>query len=195
MFLIEYIKKYKVTYISVVVTFIVGSLIGIFVTFKIPKNEKNNINSYLTETVQIAKDHKIDRSLLFKEKLLQNLKSVGIIWILGCTIIASFTIYIFMIYKGILFGYIITIVLLSLGFNNGFKFLIPTVIGNNLIFLPIIFLLSTSGIRLYKEIIKRKINIKQELLRHTIIMVISVIFAIIISCIDAYFLTGLLYFL
>lgn len=100
-----------------------------------------------------------------------------------------------MIYKGILFGYIITIALLTLGFQNSLKFLILTAIGNKLIFMPIIFLLSTSGIRLYKEIIHRKLNIKQELLRHTIIMVISCIFAIIVSCIDSYFLTSLLYFL
>lgn len=100
-----------------------------------------------------------------------------------------------MIYQGILFGYIITIILLTLGFGNGFKILMLTATSNNLLFLPIIFLLSTSGIRLYKEVIKRKINIKQELLRHTIIMLISCIFALIVSCIDAYFLTSLLYFL
>ena len=100
-----------------------------------------------------------------------------------------------MIYKGMLFGYIITIVLLTLGFENGFRILTLTVVCNNLLFLPVIFLLSTSGLRLYKQVIKRKINIKQELLRHTIIMLISCFFAIIVSCIDAYFLTSLLYFL
>ncbi len=195
MVLIEYIKKYKVTYISVILTFIIGALIGIFVTFKIPKADKENINSYMNDTIKISKQGKIDKQSLFKERLLDNLKTLGIIWILGCTIIASFTIYIFMIYKGILFGYIITIVFMTLGFGTGIKFLFPTVIIKNIIFLPIIFLLATSGIRLYKEIIKRKINIKQELLRHTIIMFVSSVFAIIVSCIDSYFLTGLLYFL
>ena len=100
-----------------------------------------------------------------------------------------------MLYKGILCGYIITIVLLTFGFGNGFKLLIATIIGNNLIFLPMLFLLSTSGIRLYKEIVKRKINIKQELARHTIIMFASGIIAIIASCIVSYILVGLLYFL
>ena len=195
MFLIEYIKKYKVTYISVIATFIIGVVLGIFVTFKIPKSDKDNVNSYINDTIQISKDRKIDKQYLFKEKLLENLKTVGIIWLLGCTVIASFTIYIFMIYKGVIFGYITTIIFLVLGFGNGFKFLLPTIIIKNIIFLPIIFLLSTSGIRLYKEIIKRRINIKQELLRHTIIMFISSIFAIIVSCIDAYFLSNLLYFL
>ena len=195
MILIEYIKKYKVTYISVIVTFLIGALLGIFVTFKMPETEKTAVTEYITETVDVIRDGKIDKQSLFKEKLIENLRDVGIVWLLGCTIIASFTIYIFMIYKGILFGYIIAIVWLTIGFGNGLKFLLPSVLGNYLIFLPMLFLLSTSGIRLYKEIIKRKINIKQELLRHTIIMIISCIFAIIVSCVDAYILTGLLYFL
>ena len=100
-----------------------------------------------------------------------------------------------MIYKGVLCGYIIAIVMFTFGFKNSLKFLVFTIIGNNLLFMPIIFLLSTSGIRLYKEIVKRKTNIKQELLKHSIIMIISVVFAIIVSCIDSYFLTSLLYFI
>ena len=195
MFLIEYIKKYKITYISVIVTFLIGACLGIFVAFKIPKSDKNSVKSYINDTIQIAKNQKIDKQYLFKEKLIENFKTLGIIWLLGCTIIASFTIYIFMVYKGILFGYIITIILIVLGFGKGLKFLFLALIIKNIIFLPIIFLLSTSGIRLYKEIIKRKVNIKQELFKHTIIMLISSIFTIIVSCIEAYFLTSLLYFL
>ena len=195
MFLIEYAKKYRVTYISVIATFIIGILIGIFVTFKIPEKDKSNVKAYISDITEITNNKKIDKQSLFKEKIIDNFKTVGIIWLLGCTVIASFTIYIFMIYKGILCGYIISIIIFILGFGKGLKFLFPTVIIENVIFLPVIFLLATSGIRLYKQIIMRKINIKQELLRHTIIMFVSGIFAIIVACIDAYFLTGLLNFL
>lgn len=73
------------------------------------------------------------------------------------------------------------------GAKTGINILMPTVIFKNLIFLPVIFLLATSGIRMYKAILKMKINIKKELLRHTIVMLISFAFAIIVSCIEAYF--------
>ena len=195
MFLIEYIKKYRLTYISVILLFLIGVILGIFISFKVPEKDRNNINRYLNDTIETIKEKNIDRQCLFKEKLSTNLKDIGIVWLLGCTIIAGFTIYIFMIYKGILCGYIITIIILLSKKLNGFKLLIIAVITNNLVYMPIIFLLSTSGIRLYKEIIKRKINIKHELLRHTIIMGISVIFMLITSWIDAYILTSLLYFL
>ena len=69
MFLIEYIKKYKITYISVIATFLIGTCLGIFITFKIPEKDKNNVKSYINDTIQIAKNQKIDKQYLFKEKL------------------------------------------------------------------------------------------------------------------------------
>ena len=51
MVFIEYIKKYKVTYISVILTFIIGVIIGVFITFKIPENEKNDIQEYLKTSI------------------------------------------------------------------------------------------------------------------------------------------------
>ena len=76
MFLIEYIKKYKVTYISVIATFVIGILIGIFVTFKMPKTEKKDVTEYLQETMQLIHENRIDKQSLFKEKLLENFKDV-----------------------------------------------------------------------------------------------------------------------
>ena len=195
MFLITYIKKHKVTYISIVVTFLIGMLLGIFVTFKMPDEEKQKVEKYIDNTVEIIDNKKIDKQVLFREKLTENVKNIGIIWLMGCTIIASFTIYIFMVYKGIIFGYIITIVLVVLGLKDGFKFLFFSVLCNNIIILPFVFLLATSGILLYRDVIKRKINIKQQLIRHTIIMFINGISAVVASCIDAFFVSNLLYFL
>lgn len=195
MVLIEYIKKYKVTYISVVITFIIGLILGIFVTFKIPSKDKIEINNYLQELSEKITEGKVDRSHLFKEKLADNIKYLGIVWLLGCTVIAGFTIYILMGYKGFLFGYITTIVIKILGFNDGAKILFPTIILKNILFLPIVFLLATSGIRMNKGIVKREINIKIELIRHTFVMIISLLFTIIVSCIDAYSSVILLHFL
>ena len=76
MFLIEYIKKYKVTYISVVVTFLIGICIGIFVTFKIPESDKLEVTEYLNDTTTIIKEKNFDKQLLFKEKLLENFKDI-----------------------------------------------------------------------------------------------------------------------
>lgn len=191
-FIIQYIKKYKVTYISVVLIFIIGTIIGICVAFKVPLNEKNEIKEYIQSSINLVKENNIDKQNVFKETLLNNLKFLGIVWFLGCTIVASFTIYILMIYKGFIIGYIIMMVIILLGTKQGLAFLFSVLILQNLIILPIAFLLATSGIRMYKSITKKNVNIKMELIRHSILMLISIIFVIVASCIEAYFSTILL---
>ena len=100
--IIEYIKKYKVTYIGVVLIFIVGIILGICVTFKIPNNEKTEIKDYIQTSINSLKENNINKQSVFGKTFVNNLKFLMIVWILGCTIIAGFTIYILMIYKGFL---------------------------------------------------------------------------------------------
>lgn len=54
----------------------IGVLIGIFVTFKMPKVEKKDVTEYLNESIQLIRENKIDKQSLFKEKLLENFKDI-----------------------------------------------------------------------------------------------------------------------
>jgi stage II sporulation protein M len=175
--------------------FIIGAIIGIVLTFKIQKDEKQEIFSYIEEVNEEFSKSEIQKQYIFKENFLGLLKFTLIIWILGCTVIASFSIYLVMLYKGFLLGYIITIILQAMGKTYGIKFLFLTVILKNIIFLPFIFLLATSGIRMYKEIVSKKINVKLEFIRHTIIMLTCTVVSVIISCLEAYCLAILINFL
>ena len=94
-----------------------------------------------------------------------------------------------------LLGYTGAAILISYGVKEGFKYLLPTLILHNIVYLPIVFLLAISGIRMYKEIMKKTIDFKIELLRHTIIMLICLGFCIIASGIEAYFSTIIFEFL
>lgn len=192
---IEYIKRYKITYFSVVIIFILGMLLGLLLSFKISTDDKKEIFSYIENVNEQIRDGELDKQYIFKENFIGLMKFNVIIWILGCTVIASFSVYIVMIYKGFLFGYIITMAIQGIGLHNAFSLLFPTIILKNIIFLPFIFLLATSGIRMYKGIVSREINIKNELIRHTIIMITCSIIAVIVSCIEAYCSTILIHFL
>ena len=194
-FILEYIKKYKITYISIVVIFLIGIIIGNILMIKLPINQKEELKNYIVESVNNSKDNGIDKSLVFKKSIIENIKFIGILYFLGCTIIASLTIYIAIIYKGFILGYTGSAILMSYGIKNGFKYLFLTVILHNVIYLPIVFLLATSGIRMYKEIMKKTINLKIELLRHTIIMLLCTVFCIISSGMEAYFSTIIFEFL
>ena len=183
--ILEYIKKYKLTYIGIIIVFIVGILIGIIVSFKTSESDKIEIREYIENTLEIANENKQE---IFINTFAQNVKFSLIIWLFGCTIIAGFTIYILMIYKGFLIGYIIAILLNIFGTSQGLIYSVKLLIIQNIIFLPILFLLATSGIRLCKGIIKKDIDLKYEFLRHCIILIVSLIIAIIVSCLEAYFI-------
>ena len=183
----EYIKKYKATYIGVVIIFIIGLFIGAIISFRTSEDERNEIKNYISDSIQNLEDYKDNKQEIFISTFTQNMKFIFITWILGCTIIAGFTIYILMLYKGFLIGYIISIVLNIFGIAQGFKFLNILLILQNIIILPMLFLLATSGIRLYKEIIKKETDIKYEIIRHCVIGFLCVGAVIISSCIEVYF--------
>lgn len=183
----EYIKKYKVTYIGVVIIFIIGLLIGGVISFRTSSDEKTEIKEYISESVENLRENKDNKQEIFLSTFSQNAKFTLIVWLLGCTIIAGFTIYILMLYKGFLLGYIISIILNVFGISQGLNYLCILLLAQYIIFLPTVFLLATSGIRLYKGIIKKEIDLKYELIRHSVIGIITIGIAIISSCLEAYF--------
>lgn len=185
--ILEYIKKYKLTYILIMIIFIIGLLVGVAFSFKTNEAEKLEIESYITNSIQNLQNNKDKTQEIFFSIFSQNAKFTGAIWALGCTIIAGFLIYVLIFYKGFLLGYIISMILKIFGINLGGKYLCLLVMAQNIVFLPMMFLLATSGIRLYKGIIKKDIDLKYELIRHCIIGLLTLCIAIVSSCLESYF--------
>lgn len=70
---------------------------------KFHHKKKKKFGEFVESAVDNLKENGQDNKLIFKETLFEQIKIIGILWILGCTVIASFTIYILMTYKGFLF--------------------------------------------------------------------------------------------
>ncbi len=92
------------------------------------------------------------------------------------------------------FGYSISSVIATLGVKGGMTFILSSMLLQNIIFIPILFALAISGIRLYKSIMKdrRRENIKLEILRHTIFCAMLGIVMILVSLIETYVSTNIL---
>lgn len=188
-FLYEYMKRYKVTYILICLIFLLGFIIGSIFLINTPKQNKSEIRSYIVESVNNSNIDGIDKLTVFKKSIIDNVKFVLILYLLGCTIIAGFMVYIAIIYKGFVLGYTSAAIFISYNIGESIRYLFLTLILHNIVFLPIVFLLAMSGIRLYKEIMKKNYNLKTVLLRHTVILLICLVFCIIASGIEGYFST------
>ena len=188
-FLYEYMKRYKVTYILICLIFLLGFIIGSIFLINTPKQNKSEIRSYIVESVNNSNIDGIDKLTVFKKSIIDNVKFVLILYLLGCTIIAGFMVYIAIIYKGFVLGYTSAAIFISYNIGESIRYILLTLILHNIVFLPIVFLLAMSGIRLYKEIMKKNYNLKTVLLRHTVILLICLVFCIIASGIEGYFST------
>ena len=192
----NYLQKYKKEYISLFIIILIGFIFGILFIQKGNAEEITNINSYIQSLITNIKNaNGINKALLLLESLKSNCLFIVIIWFLGCTVIGSFLIYLACFYKGFSLGYTVAAVFTSLGIKSGIIFTASSIILQNLILFIAIFLISNSGIQLYLNIKRNCVNLKLELLRHLIIMLISLGLSILASFIEVYISTNFLIFL
>lgn len=119
-----------------------------------------------------------------------------IIWIAGSTVIGIPIVYGIIGYRGFCFGYTIASFIAVLGAKQGILISIIGVFLQNIIFIPSIILIATSGMKLYKTTIKdkKRENIKLGICRHSIISIIGLAGIMISSFIEVCISTNLLTF-
>ena len=194
--LVNHFEKYKKEYKLLCITFIIGIILGVLYIQKKNTTEISNINSYIQTLIDnIKNSHSINKIILLLECLKNNCLFILLIWFLGCTIIGSFLVYLACLYKGFSIGYTITAIILSLGVKNGIIFSLSTMLLQNIVLICAMFLVANSGIQLYVNIKKNCVNLKIELFKHTMIMLISLMLSIIASFIEVYISTNFLIFL
>ncbi len=194
--LLDYVIRNKRNFIIIVILFCIGITVGIFFINNSNEVQTKEINGYIENLISNIKNSEdINRLELLFLSIKQNVLFIILIWFLGCTIVGGIFIYLAIIYKGFSIGYTISAMVATLGIKNGTIFALISLFMQNIIFLPAFFIIAENGIKLYKGIYKKCINLKEEVIRHTIIMLISIMLAIISSCIEVYFSTNLLIFL
>lgn len=190
----DHITKNIKTYIILLIIFLLGLIAGIIVVNNSGEGQEEittYINTFITD---MKNEAKIDYLKLLKTSFTNNLITVLILWFMSSTVIGIPIVYGEIGYKGFCLGYTISSIVMVLGTGKGIVFVITSMLLNNIIFIPAIFLLAVSGINLYKSIIKdrRKENIKIEIIRHTLFSLVILVALLISSVIESYISSNLL---
>lgn len=194
--LLDYVIRNKKNFIVIVILFCIGITVGIFFINNSNEVQIKEINGHIENLINnIKNSENINKIELLFLSIKQNVLFIILIWFLGCTILGGIFIYLAIIYKGFSIGYTISAIIATLGIKNGTIFALISLFMQNIIFIPAFFIIAENGIKLYKGIYKKCINLKEEVIRHTVIMLISIMLSIISSCIEVYFSTNLLIFL
>ena len=193
---VEYILKNKKSFIWIISIFLFGLILGIFFVNNANIEKIEEIKEYVNTLVENIKNkNNINKSELFYQSLSKNITQILIIWLLGCTIIGNIFVFVAILYRGFSLGYTVSAIMACLGAKKGILFVISGLVLQNILYLPAFFMLCQSGIKLYNGIRKHCINLKVEVIKHTIIMLIAILIVSISSFIEVYISTNFLIFL
>lgn len=182
-------------YIIVIIIFIIGIVAGVIFINNTNETQGTEIQNYITSFINSLKqDYHIDKLELLKKSLGDNFILILTMWFIGSTVIGIPIIFGIVLFRGFCIGYTVSSIIASLGVQKGLIFLFATVFLQNLIFIPVIICMAVSCIRLSKSIMKdkRRENIKVEIIRHTLISIVLIIFLIVASLVESYISTNLL---
>lgn len=191
----EHITRNVKTYFILIIIFLLGLIIGLIVVNNSSQEQETEITSYINNFVTELKDgSKLDYFKLLKSSFSNNLFLVIILWFMSSTVIGIPIVYGMIGYKGFCMGYTISSVVLSLGTGKGIAFVLSSMLIHNIILIPCMLAVATSGINLYKSIIKdrRKENIKIEIIRHTVFCLIMLAIMAVGSLVETYISSNLL---
>jgi stage II sporulation protein M len=190
----HYIKdeviKGKKLYLFLVITLLVGVIMGsIFITI-LDNQDKNLVANQLITFFKQIKGNHIDYLLALKNSLTSNLIYILFIWILGISII-GIPIIIFLVFmKGFVIGFSIAAIVMKyklLGILGAITYITPHVIILAMVILIISCYALYMSFNLFWAIIKRKtINFKDIINRYIIILGLSILFIIITSLIEVF---------
>lgn len=156
-------------YLSVIVVFLIGIVLGVVVINNSSAEQITQINDYINNFISDLKEYgDIDKTTLLAETFFNNLYLILVLWFVGSTVIGIPIVYGMIAYKGFCLSYTISSSIITLGTWNGTVFSLASMFLQNIIYIPCMMALAVSGIKLYKSILKdkRRENIKFEIIRH-----------------------------
>lgn len=192
---INHISENINIYFKVLIVFIIGICIGIAVVNQLPETGLQNINEYMSNSINALKNGtEISKIQILKSSLYKNIAIVLIIWFLGLTLLGNFILYFIILILGITFGYTLAAIMTSFTFIQGILFFLTAMILQNIINIPSIIFLIVQGIRLHKELtVKQNINLKYVLAKNSAYAILVIILLIIASLIEVYVSGNLIY--
>lgn len=190
----NHIINNKREYLTVTILFFMGLIISIIIFNNSNEEVLTEISTYLNNLFNNIKNNEnIDLLQILKESLIYNLTITLLLWFGASTIIGIPIVYGSIVLKGFSIGYTISSLLSVYGAGNGLLISISFLLLHNIIFVPTMFAICVSGVKLYKSIMKNKQreNIKLEILRHTVFCLIMLLGMVISAFIETYLSTNI----
>ncbi len=192
-FISKYVKNNGILYIVLMIIFLLGIIIGTLYYKQVVTNEE--LSSYLEENFSKLQEEPNEDVLgILKDTMTKNIWIAVIFWLLGASVIGIPILLFYISYKGFTLGFTIATVLATYGVTKGNLINFVMLFFQNIVFIPMMMVAMVSAIRFAINLLKRKKDIKIEILRHTIVCVFCAIGLLISAGIEIFFNSYMLKF-
>lgn len=183
----SYIKNNYKEYILVSLLFVIGIFAGVMVVNNCKDTQISEVSGYISDFItKFQSIENVNKTGLIMTSIKNNTILSIILWAAGTTVIGMPIVLLVILFRGLILGYTISAITITLGILKGIAFCLISLFLQNTLFIPAVLTIGVSSIKLYKSILKdkRKENIKVEIVRHTIISLLMILVLIASSLVE-----------
>ncbi|SDM47805.1 stage II sporulation protein M [Bacillus sp. OK048] len=152
----SYFREHSSIFLFIVILFLMGVIFGAIVVNSMSITQKEDLFYYLSQFFgQILNGKVAENSDLFAQSFLHNSKFIGLIWILGISIIGLPVILIVLFIKGLVVGFTVGFLVSQLGIK-GFLLAIVSILPQNLIIIPVFIMMAALSVIFSLRMIKKQ---------------------------------------
>ncbi|NMB08328.1 MAG: stage II sporulation protein M [Tissierellia bacterium] len=153
--LFRHFQNNFIIYFILSTVFAIGIIIGAISIKILNTEQKNNIIVFLNSFFKAMKNDGFDSILIFKQSIIDNFKTIGLMWLTGLIIIGIGIIPIAVMFRGFAIGFTVGFIVNEYG-TKGFLFSILGILPQNLFIIPGIISISSVGIAFSLNNIKKR---------------------------------------
>lgn len=188
----SYFREHSSIFLFIVVLFLMGVIFGAIVVNSMSITQKEDLFYYLSQFFgQVSSGKDAEDNNLFLQSFFHNSKFIGLMWILGISIIGLPIILILLFIKGMVVGFTVGFLVSQMGWQ-GFMLAFVSILPQNLIIIPVFILMAALSVIFSLRMIKKQFMKKyaQPILpffkRYIVSLIIAVIFISAASGVEAY---------
>lgn len=196
--LANHFREHSSIYLFVAVLFLMGVIFGAIVVNSLTLSQKEDLFYYLSQFFsQISNGKVADSKDLFIQSFSHNSKFIGLMWLLGISIIGLPVILILLFIKGMVVGFTVGFLVNQMGWN-GFLLSFVSVLPQNIIIIPVFIISATLAVSFSFKMIRQQFMKKmgEPMLplfgRYMVLLVGAIVSLVIAAGVEAYISPGLM---
>ncbi|MFS0863468.1 stage II sporulation protein M [Fredinandcohnia sp. 179-A 10B2 NHS] len=188
----SHFREHSSIYLFISVLFLMGVIFGAIVVNSLNFSQKQDLYYYLSRFFGEVSEGKYANSAdMFKQSYFHNLKYVGLMWILGISIIGLPVILILLFLKGVVVGFTVGFLVNQMEWS-GFLLSFVSVLPQNLLIIPTFIVVGTVAVSFSLKMIRQQFMKRMNepilhlLTRYSILMAVVSVILLVASAVEAF---------